>query len=88
LNCQINQCKRKKKCHPDPSWIKEWLFDLPLCTTLINLTADARKTSTIRLKYVAADIIINSDKVLDILFSGLDGQSQNVVITTMRDMAK
>jgi hypothetical protein len=72
---------------PDPSWNKEWLFDLPLCTTLVNLTADTRKASTIPLKYIAADIIINSDKVLDILFSGLDGQSQNVVISTMRDMA-
>jgi hypothetical protein len=49
---------------------------------------DARKTSTILLRYIAADIIIDSDKVLDILFSGLDGQRQNVVIITMRDMAK
>jgi hypothetical protein len=73
---------------PDLSWNKEWLFDLPLCTTLVNLTADTRKTSTIPLKYIAANIIINSDKVLDILFSGLDGQSQNIVIITMRDMAK
>jgi hypothetical protein len=68
---------------PDPSWNKVWLFDLPLCTTLVNLTADARKTSTIPLKYIAADIIINSDKVLGIMLSGLDGQSQNVVITAM-----
>jgi hypothetical protein len=63
-------------------------IESPLCTTLVNLMGDTRKTSTILLRYIAAYIIIDSDKVLGILFSGLDGQSQNVVIITMRDMTK
>lgn len=73
---------------PDPSWNKEWLFDLPLCTTLVNVTEDTRKTSTIPMQYVVADVVINSDKVLNILLSGLAEQSQNIVVSTVRDMAK
>jgi hypothetical protein len=63
-------------------------FGRILYTTLVDLTADTRTTSTIPLKYIAADIIINSDKVLDIWFSGLDCQSQNITIITLRYMAK
>ena len=70
---------------PHATWSQDWLLDLPLCSTLEQRTDDTRNPVNIPIKYTVADILIQSDRVIQVLESGLAAQSQNMIIAIMRD---
>jgi hypothetical protein len=70
---------------PHATWSQDWLLDLPLCSTLEQRTDDTRNPVNIPIKYTVADILIQSDRVIQVLESGLAAQSQNMINAIMRD---